>query len=142
MTATDALTRPYSGLPARPGLPNVPPPAPSSSNTDGSTDAVLTTFDDWITGIELLPDGKFIVIGWFRVANGVNQKFIVRLNSNGTQDTVGIAQKIEEGMKAESILDAIMNNVYNGTNPVKLAQWKTARHVRRANQPTPPPPTP
>ncbi len=52
--------------------------------------------------------------------------------------TAGIAQMIEDGMKAAIILDAIMYNVYNGINPVKLAQWRTARHVRRANQtPTP-----
>jgi len=44
--------------------------------------------------------------------------------------TAGSAQKIEEGMKAESILDAIMNNVYSGTNPVKLAQWRTAEGRR------------
>ena len=55
--------------------------------------------------------------------------------------TAGIAQQIEDGMKAEIILDAIMFNVYNGINPVKLAQWRTARHVKRANQtPTPPKP--
>ena len=30
---------------------------------------------------------------------------------------------IEVGMKAAIILDAIMYNVYNGTNAVKLAQW-------------------
>ena len=65
--------------------------------------------------------------------------------AEGKQDTVGatagIAQMIEEGMNAEIILDAIMFNVYNGTNPVKLAQWRTARHVQRAPQP-PTPPTP
>ena len=62
--------------------------------------------------------------------------------AEGKQDTVGatagIAQMIEEGMKAATILDAIMFNVYNGVNAVKLAQWRTARHVKRANQtPTP-----
>jgi len=63
--------------------------------------------------------------------------------AEGQQDTVGatagIAQKIDEGMKAEIKLDAIMNNVYRD-NPVKLAQWRTARHVKRANQPPPPGP--
>ena len=62
--------------------------------------------------------------------------------AEGQQDTVGatagIAQKIDEGMKAEIKLDAIMNNVYTN-DPVKLAQWRTARHVKRANQPPPPP---
>ena len=64
--------------------------------------------------------------------------------AEGQQDTVGatagIAQKIDEGMDAEKYLDAIMSNVYRD-NPVKRAQWKTARHVKRAPQP-PPPPTP
>ena len=47
-------------------------------------------------------------------------------------------------MKAEKHLDAIMHNVYNGTNPVKMAAWRTARHIKRAPRPaTPPtPPTP
>lgn len=63
--------------------------------------------------------------------------------AEGQQDTVGatagIDNEIEIGMKNEKILDAIMNNVYRD-NPVKLAAWRTARHVKRANQP--PPPTP
>lgn len=63
--------------------------------------------------------------------------------AEGKQDTVGatagIADKIDEGMNAEKYLDAIMSNVYRD-NPVKRAQWKTARHVKRA--PQPPPPTP
>lgn len=66
--------------------------------------------------------------------------------AEGVQDTVGatagIADKIQEGMDAEKYLDAIMSNVYRD-NPVKRAQWKTARHVKRAPQPPPPtPPTP
>ena len=63
--------------------------------------------------------------------------------ASGQQETVGatagIGDKIDEGMKAEKILDAIMNNVYRD-DPVKLAAWKTARHVKRANQPPPPGP--
>ena len=66
--------------------------------------------------------------------------------AEGKQETVGatagIAQVVEEGMNAKIILDAIMFNVCNGVNPVKLAQWRTARHVKRANQPPPRPPTP
>jgi hypothetical protein len=62
--------------------------------------------------------------------------------AEGQQDTVGatagIADKIDQGMKAEIKLDAIMTNVYRD-NPVKMAQWRTARHVRRTNQS---PPTP
>lgn len=65
--------------------------------------------------------------------------------AEGKQDTVGatagIDDMIDDGMKAEKFLDAIMSNVYRD-NPIKLAQWKTARHVRRANQTPPAPPTP
>ena len=65
--------------------------------------------------------------------------------AEGQQNTVGATAGIDDqtdaGMKSAIILDAIMFNVYRD-NPVKLAQWKTARHVRRANQSPPPPPTP
>ncbi|MEQ1879047.1 MAG: hypothetical protein ABL958_20575, partial [Bdellovibrionia bacterium] len=48
--------------------------------------------------------------------------------AEGKQDTVGatagIDDEIDEGMKAEKFLDAIMTNVYRD-NPIKLAQWKT-----------------
>ena len=45
--------------------------------------------------------------------------------------TAGIDEQIEDGMKAETILDSIMHNVYFD-NPVKLAQWMSARHVKKA----------
>lgn len=67
----------------------------------------------------------------------------VAAKASGQQETAGatagIDNEIDEGMKAEKILDAIMNNVYRD-NPVKLAAWRTARHVKRANQPPPPGP--
>jgi hypothetical protein len=50
--------------------------------------------------------------------------------------TAGIDQQIDRGMNAEIVLDAIMNNVYDD-NPVKLAEWKSARHVRKRKS-TPP----
>jgi uncharacterized delta-60 repeat protein len=55
-------------------------------NTNGTVDTVLTTFDDWVTGLELLPDGKFVVVGWFDFVNDNFQRRITRLNANGTQD--------------------------------------------------------
>lgn len=65
--------------------------------------------------------------------------------AQGTANTVGatagIDQKIDEGMDAEIVLDAIMHNVYRD-DPVKLAAWISARHVRRIPRPSPPPPTP
>lgn len=48
--------------------------------------------------------------------------------------TAGIDDRIEEGMRAEIILDSIMHNVYDD-NPVKLAEWTSARHVRRVRRP-------
>ena len=45
--------------------------------------------------------------------------------------TAGIDEQIEDGMNAEIILDSIMHNVYFD-NPVKLAQWRTARHIKKA----------
>jgi hypothetical protein len=47
--------------------------------------------------------------------------------------TAGVDQKVEAGMKAEIILDSIMHNVYFD-NPAKLAQWMTARHVKKASR--------
>jgi hypothetical protein len=46
-------------------------------------------------------------------------------------------------MDAALILDSIMKNV-SYDDPVKLAEWRTARHVRSAKRaaPTPPPPPP
>lgn len=54
--------------------------------------------------------------------------------------TAGIDEQIERGMAAEKVLDAIMRNVYRN-NPVKLAEWTSARHVRRISaKPSPPAP--
>ena len=55
--------------------------------------------------------------------------------------TAGIDQQIQLGMDAEIFLDALMFNVYTD-DPVKYAAWKTARHVKRAPQHAPTPPTP
>lgn len=61
--------------------------------------------------------------------------------------SAGIDEQIERGMEAEIQLDAIMHNVYFD-DPVKLSQWKSARHVKRAPRsqtatkpPENPPPT-
>jgi hypothetical protein len=60
-------------------------------------------------------------------------------HQEGVGATAGIDEQIELGMEAEKVLDAIMNNVYRN-NPVKKAEWKTARHVRKRN--TSPAPAP
>lgn len=63
----------------------------------------------------------------------------------GVGATAGIDDEIDEGMDDEKVLDAIMQNVYRD-NPVKLAEWTSARHVRRVSQSKPAdpatPPTP
>ena len=46
--------------------------------------------------------------------------------------TVGIKFAIREGLKRVRKLDAILSQLYR-TNPVLLAQWKTARHTERAS---------
>ncbi len=51
----------------------------------------------------------------------------------GVGATAGIDEEIARGMQVATILDAIMQNVYRN-NPVKLAQWTQARHVRRSAQ--------
>ncbi len=62
--------------------------------------------------------------------------------AEANQDTVGatagIDNETDAGMKAAKILDAIMSNVYRD-NPVKLAAWRTARHIKRAPRPATPP---
>lgn len=50
-------------------------------------------------------------------------------HTEGVGATAGVDEEIERGLKAEIILDSIMKNVYYD-NPTKLAEWKSARHVR------------
>ena len=47
--------------------------------------------------------------------------------------TAGIDSEIERAMEAEIFLDALMKNVYRD-NPVKLAAWRTARHVKHSSR--------
>jgi hypothetical protein len=47
--------------------------------------------------------------------------------------TAGIDAEIERGMDAATILDVMMQNVYRD-NPVKLAAWTQARHIKRSPQ--------
>ena len=68
----------------------------------------------------------------------MNAKASGRMETVGA--TAGIDAEIEKGMNAAKILDSIMRNVYDN-NPVKLAEWRTARHVKRLkrSEPTPTP---
>jgi uncharacterized delta-60 repeat protein len=53
---------------------------------NGSTDAVLAEFDDWILGLELVSDGKFVVVGSFNYVNDTFLRRVARLNANGSID--------------------------------------------------------
>jgi hypothetical protein len=52
-------------------------------------------------------------------------------NTETVGASAGVDAQIERGMTAERILDSIMKNVYHD-NPVKLAEWGSARHVKRS----------
>lgn len=54
-------------------------------------------------------------------------------NTETVGATAGIDEQIELGMDAEEFLDAMMKNVYR-RNHVKLAEWMSARHVRRSRR--------
>lgn len=64
-------------------------------NSDGGLDAsfdpgtgpVASGYDDRINHISLQPDGKMVVIGNFYTYNGVNRKYMARLNADGSLDT-------------------------------------------------------
>ena len=59
----------------------------------------------------------------------------------GVGATVGVGEAVGNGTQAADIADSIMHNVYD-ENPVKLADWMRARHVRRSPQRTPKPSVP
>ncbi|AZA88559.1 T9SS C-terminal target domain-containing protein [Chryseobacterium shandongense] len=71
---------------------------------DGSIDNTFntgTSFSGIVYKIKLLPNGKIFVAGAFSSFNGVNnQKFIVRLNSDGTLDTSFNANQINNNMSS------------------------------------------
>ena len=57
-------------------------------------------------------------------------------NTEGVGATAGVDAEIERGMDSEIVLDSIMKNVYYD-DPVRLAEWKSARHVRSAKRTKP-----
>ncbi len=59
-------------------------------NADGTKDTSFTTgsgFNNVVNSIALQSDGKIIVVGSFTTYNGQAQKYIIRLNNDGTKDT-------------------------------------------------------
>jgi uncharacterized delta-60 repeat protein len=58
-------------------------------NTDGSLDNTFDTgegFDNWIRTTSIQADGKIIVGGSFINLNGTTQRFLARLNTDGSED--------------------------------------------------------
>ena len=59
-------------------------------NPDGTKDTSFITgigFNDAVTSITVQTDGKILVGGSFTAYNGVADKYIIRLNADGTKDT-------------------------------------------------------
>ena len=62
-------------------------------NSDASIDTTFnsgTGFDDSVNSIEVQPDGKILICGYFTYYNGTSANRIIRLNSNGTPDSTFI----------------------------------------------------
>lgn len=55
--------------------------------------------------------------------------------------TAGIDQVLDDGLDAADVADAILRNIY-ANDPVKLAAWISARHIKRAPKKAKTPPTP
>lgn len=59
-------------------------------NADGTIDTsfnIGTGFNSTVYAIELQPDGKLLVGGWFTTYQGQSQNGLVRLNTDGSKDT-------------------------------------------------------
>jgi uncharacterized delta-60 repeat protein len=59
-------------------------------NTDGSIDnsfVIGSGFNNWVYDIQLQPDGKILVGGFFTSYSGVSRNRIIRLNTDGSIDT-------------------------------------------------------
>jgi len=59
-------------------------------NPDGSRDTTFQIgqgFDSWGRFIKILPNDQILVSGWFTSYNGHNANRLVRINSDGSQDT-------------------------------------------------------
>lgn len=61
-------------------------------NSDGTRDTAFTTntgtaSSTFVNAIAVQPDGKILIGGVFTTWNGVTRNYIVRLNSDGTEDT-------------------------------------------------------
>jgi hypothetical protein len=61
-------------------------------NSDGTEDTSFYTnlgtgFNDVVAGVIIQSDGKIIILGEFTLFNGNTRYEIIRLNSDGTEDT-------------------------------------------------------
>lgn len=99
-------------------------------NSDGSVDSGFNTgngFDAKIYSVTLQKDGKILVGGSFNLVNGISNKKITRLNSNGTIDVSfnsgsgfsgGIVRTIQVQSNGRILVGGSFSGNYNG-NTVK-----------------------
>ena len=95
-------------------------------NSNGSKDSSFNTgtgFNGEVTSIAIQNDGKIIVGGKFTTFNGIVEKRLIRLNSNGTKDTsfnigTGFNQEIKNIVvqSDEKILVGGAFTSFNGTS--------------------------
>jgi hypothetical protein len=58
-----------------------------TSFNNGWAGFAFSTAETNVNNVYLQPDGKIFVVWHFTSYNGANQKFVIRLNSDGTEDT-------------------------------------------------------
>jgi uncharacterized delta-60 repeat protein len=77
-------------------------------NSDGTRDTIFTTntgigASNSVSAIAIQSDGKIILGGAFTTFNGVTVNRIVRLNTNGTQDTAGFPTNTGAGLSVVAV---------------------------------------
>jgi uncharacterized delta-60 repeat protein len=85
----------------------------------------------FVYAISLLPDGKILIGGYFISFNGVNQRYLARLNSDGSVDTsFNVASNIDSTVRAVAVLPdgkIMIGGDFNNINGISRP------HVARLN---------
>ncbi|KAF2514085.1 T9SS type A sorting domain-containing protein [Flavobacterium zhairuonense] len=79
-------------------------------NPNGSIDTTFklgTGFDSNVLNIVLQPDGKILVCGYFKKYQGIESKYLIRLNSDGTVDN---SFKLPSELNIGSIITMCLQN--------------------------------
>lgn len=92
----------------------------SSSGSVDTTFLQGNGFDDNVSALSILPDGKLIVGGEFLFYNGISAGRLVRLNSDGTLDAsfasgTGFSNGIVESIKVNSNGSILVGGSFTGT---------------------------